>query len=116
MSHMWKYNDVELELNMADADFVETYEKAFEKMGESEKRLQKIGKYSEQIKAYCNMYYDLFDDLFGEGTGQRLFGGKHISNEVEECYDSFLTEVRSQIAQINKNRANRFNKFKPKGR
>ena len=28
---LWKWNDVELEINMSDVDFTERYEKAFER-------------------------------------------------------------------------------------
>ena len=38
----WKWNDVELEIDLEDVDFQERYEKAFEAMEEDEKDLKKI--------------------------------------------------------------------------
>ncbi len=82
---IWKWNDVELEIDLEDVDFQERYEKAFEVMGEEEKNLKKIGKLSEITRAYCAMFYRLFDAIFGEGTGDKLLGGKLNSRIVDDC-------------------------------
>ena len=39
------------------------------KMAKTEKELQKAGKASEITRGYCDMFYALFDDIFGAGTG-----------------------------------------------
>ena len=49
---LWKWNDVELEVDFEDADFQERYEKAFDKLEGIEKELQKTGKLSEITKKY----------------------------------------------------------------
>lgn len=110
---LWKWNDVELEVDMEDVEFLERYEAAFKKMEESEKTLQKTGNHSEIVKRYCQMFYELFDDLFGNGTGERLFCGKMNSRICEECYDSFLTECKKGILAAVERRNNRMNKFRP---
>lgn len=106
MSQIWKYNNVELEFDMGDVDTQELYEKAFTKMEETEKNLPKTGSYSELSRAYCQMFYALYDDLFGAGTGKKLLGEKYNVRKTEECYNSFLTFVRAQLAEINQIRAN----------
>lgn len=105
MSQIWKYNDVELEFDMGDVDTQERYEKAFIKMEETEKGLPKTGVYSELSRAYCQMFYELYDDLFGTGAGERLMGKKANVRTTEECYNSFLTFVRAQLEEINRIRA-----------
>ena len=100
----WKWNDVVLEIDMEDVDFQEKYESAFARMGETEKELQKIGKLSDITKAYCQMFFDLFDDIFGEGTSNRLFGSKRNMRLVDECYDSFISECARQVKEANKKR------------
>ena len=75
---LWKWNNVELEVDMEDAEF-----------------------------------YDLFDDLFGDGTGDQLFTGKMNSRICEECYDSFLAECQKGILAAAERRNNRMNKFRP---
>lgn len=106
MSQIWKYNNIELEFDMGDVDTQERYEKAFTKMEETEKKLPKTGSYSEMSKAYCQMFYELYDDLFGIGTGKKLLGEKYNVRVTEECYNSFLTFVRAQLEDINRIRAN----------
>lgn len=110
---LWKWNDVELEVDMEDADFLEKYEKAFDAMGLQEEKLQKTGVQSAIVKEYCNMFYRLFDDIFGEGTGERLFSGKHNVRICEECYDAFIAECRDQVQSVNKRRSVMLNKYKP---
>lgn len=79
---LWKYNDVELDVDMADAEFQEKYENAFEKMEKSEKTMKKDGKISEITRAYCSLYTNLFDDIFGKGTSEKLLMEELILNSV----------------------------------
>jgi len=109
---IWKWNDVELEIDLEDVDFQERYEKAFEVMGEEEKNLKKIGKLSEITRAYCAMFYRLFDAIFGEGTGDKLLGGKLNSRIVDDCYESFLKHCKQEVVSMNKNRSARYQKYR----
>lgn len=108
----WKYNDVVLEVDMEDVDFQEKYENAFIKMGETEKRLQKIGSLSGITKEYCQMFYQLFDDIFGSGTGAKLFNGKYNLRLVDEAFDSFLGHCKKEVDSVNKRRMNTVKKYK----
>lgn len=108
----WKWNDVELEIDLEDVEFQERYENAFEIMQEEEKNVKKIGKLSEMTRSYCDMFYHLFDHIFGEGTGERLLGSKRNSRKTDDCYESFLAVCKQEITAANKNRASRFQKFK----
>ena len=111
---LWKWNDVELEVDFEDVDFQERYEKAFDKMEGIEKELQKVGKLSEMTKKYCEMFWTLYDDIFGEGTAEKLFNGKKHSGMCEECYDSFITFCSEQVKEINKKRNSKLAKYKVK--
>ena len=70
------------------------------------------------------MFYELYDDLFGVGTGEKLMGKRYNVRETEKCYNAFLTFVRSQIREIDQIRANtlgnrkerRYNQKKRKNR
>ena len=101
---LWKWNDVELDIDMEDADFIEKYEKAFNEMDKREKELQKIGAQSRIVRAYCEMFYKLFDSIFGDSTAEKLFSGKRNARMCEECYDSFISECKNSVAQSNKRR------------
>ncbi len=50
------------------------------------------------MRAYCEMYCTLFDDLFGAGAAQKLFEGRRNARECDEVYDSFLGFVKAQNA------------------
>lgn len=113
---LWKWNDVELEVDMDDVDFQEKYENAFKSVGEKEKELQKIGNLSAISRQYCQMFYQLFDDIFGPGTGEKLFNGKYNVRIVEEAYDSFLQHCKTEVAEINKRRANTVKKYRVVGK
>ena len=110
----WKINDVELEIDMSDAEFLERYENAFEAMGETEKELQNVGKYSEIAKRYCEMFYKLFDDIFGEGTGNHLFNGNMNCSLCEDVYDQFIMLCSEDARRVEEARQNRLKKYRPK--
>ena len=82
---LWKWNDVELEIDMEDYDFLQKYEKAFDVMGVYEEELKKTGTRSGIVTEYCDMFYLLFDAIFGDGTGERLFLGHRHVRIGEEC-------------------------------
>ena len=110
----WKWNDVELEVDMEDVEFQEKYENAFNKMEVTEKALQKTGKMSDISRAYCLMFYELFDNIFGDGTAVKLMGDKLNCRVCDECYDSFIAFCGKQLIEINKKRSKMLSKYKPK--
>ena len=110
---LWKWNDVELEVDMEDYDFLQKYEKAFDAMGIQEEKIQKIGNHSEIMKEYCDMFYRLFDDIFGDGTGEKLFLGKRNARICEECYTDFIAECQKGVLEANKRKNAMMSKFKP---
>ena len=111
---LYNINDVELDIDMEDYEFQKKYEEAFEKVEEEEKLLQKIGKNSEITKGYCEIFYHLFDNLFGEGTGKALFKGKYNIRLVDETYTEFIEICSKQAKESRERRYAAINKFKPK--
>ena len=102
MSRIFEYNGVQLEMDMLDAVFVEKYEKAFEKMGAAEEEFRKepsIGSASQRIRKYCQLFYDLYDDIFGAGTSKKMFGDTCNMRLVDESYAEFLKVARSGQAE-----------------
>lgn len=110
----WKINDLEFEVLLDDADFMERYESAFAKLEEKEKNLMKIGKASAIVKDYCEMFYDLFDDIFGVGTGEKLFKGRKSASLCEDVYDSFIEHCSNEVKRIAARKQKMLNKYKPK--
>lgn len=109
MSQVWEINDLELEFDIFDLENSEKYEKAFEQMSAEEKSIKRDGKMSEFIRSYCDMYYHLFENLFGKEIADKLCK-RYNSNEWENVYASFLDYIQSQNNEAQKNRASIVNR------
>ena len=109
-STTWEINGVSFELDLTDADDLERYENALEKLREAEHNIKKDGKESELIRAFCKMLADFFDAVLGEGASAKIFEGKKTSVAVYlETYDNFLDFANTQKAGIKE----RFAKYNP---
>ena len=113
MSLKWEYNGVTLEVDLQDADFAASYEKAFARLEESEKEMQKVGMNSEMIRGYCNLFYQLFDDIYGDGTGERLFSGKKNARMCDEAYRNFLAAAKKDADDARNQRMSFISRFTP---
>lgn len=109
MSQTWKINNLELEFDIFDLENSEKYEKAFEQMSAEEKAIKRDGKMSEFIRSYCDMYYHLFENLFGTEITESLCK-RYNSNEWEQVYGSFLDYIQSQNNEAQKMRASIVNR------
>lgn len=110
---IWKINGLELELDLEDADEFEKVIKAFEQMDVDGQNLDKVGNMSDYIRGYCDIHYKLYDRIFGEGTGEKIFGGKKNTRVCEEVYDDFLSFARESIRKVNERRFRMNNKYMP---
>lgn len=109
MSQTWKINNLELEYDIFELENTERYEKAFEQMKAEEKAIKKDGKMSEFIRLYCDLYYHLFENLFGKEIADKLCK-RYNSNEWEQVYESFLDYVERQNNNAQKMRASIVNR------
>ena len=71
-------NNVKLEGDLMDADFMEKFETAMVKMRDSalEAKRQSFPTAAANYRAQCEVVNTCFDEIFGAGTAVRLFGGK----------------------------------------
>ena len=85
---MLKICGQELELDLFDADTMEVYEKSLDKVVERSKEAKKHTELSnaEGIRETCGIVKDFFDEIFGEGTSEKLFKGK---DNLLVCMDAF---------------------------
>ena len=109
---IWKINGLELELDLEDADVFEKTMKAFEQMDEDGRNIDKTGKMPEFIKRYCEIYYNAFDRIFGEGTGE-IFSGKKNMRNCDEVWDSFLGFMQVAVKKANERRLQLSGKYMP---
>ena len=110
---IWKINGLELELDLEDADVFEKTMKALEQMDEDGRNIDKTGKMPEFIKRYCEIYYNAFDRIFGEGTGEKIFSGKKNMRNCDEVWDSFLGFMQVAVKKANERRLQLSGKYMP---
>lgn len=116
MSHVntkWEINGLTYELDLEDADTAERYESAFDLMEKEEKQMPKDGKNSEKIRAYCKLFENLYDRIFGKGSGKAILGEKANTRICNEVYDAFLNFVATQKSESLAFQNSMVNKYSP---
>ena len=91
-----KINNVELEdLDFMDADTLEKVETALEEYRGSIKEVEDFEKLSEYMRYNCKLSFKLFNDIFGEGTDEKVFGNKTNLLLCVKAVDELVTSVNS---------------------
>lgn len=108
----WTYNEIELEADFEDVEFLEKYSQAMNRLSKRSKEMPKDGKDIDRIKNLCSCYHDFFDDAFGIGTAQDLFGNKLNLRRCEEAFISLVHQNEAVSQEIAKRRM----AIKPKNR
>ena len=55
----------------------------------------------------------MFDNLFGPGTWDKIFGGKHNIRVCEETADDFIAFANRQVEKVNQRRNAKNQKYYP---
>lgn len=112
---IWEINGVELELDLEDIEVMERYENAFGIMAEEEKSIPEKGKSSQKGRAYCEMFHHLYNNIFGDGTAEKIFANTKMHTGIYlDIYENFLEFVEMQKVKIAQGRAERIAKYLPK--
>lgn len=71
-------NGIKLEGDLMDADFMEKFESSMIKIRDSAqaKKRENFPTAAANYRAQCEVVNTCFDEIFGAGTAQKLFGGK----------------------------------------
>ena len=97
-----KINDVELELDLYDADVMDKYTEALKKFDEKQKNKSIEGlSNGNVIRQECEMVFDFFNDVFGPGTDKKVFGDK---TNIMECIKA-VEQVIKYSASVSKDLA-----------
>ena len=99
---MLKINDVELELDLMDADMAEKYEKAYRKMQRDVANIPKNLSLAENIRKQCNLIFCFFNEVFGEGTSKKVFGNKTNLRECIKAVETLIDYVNKDVEETNK--------------
>lgn len=96
---IWEIGGLKLPLDLEDADTVERYEAAVESLERNFPK-DRSGSTSEYIRSCCSAYRQMFDQLFGEGTAEKLFAGVPDNlRRYTAVYGELLSFVAKQAAK-----------------
>ena len=112
---MWEINGISIELDITDVETLSRYEAAFEQMEAESKVIPKDGKQSDQLRAACDLFYRLYDRLFGDGTSEKIHAKKYNYGECITVYNSFLSFVSEQKERNDQSMA-QISKYMPQNR
>ena len=95
-------NGVELEdIDIYDVEVAEKYEKGLKEVRDSSTKVS--GKtLSEGIKFQCNLIFDMFNSMFGEGSDKKIFGTKVNLMICLKAFDELVTQVNDKMKEIEK--------------
>lgn len=82
-------NGVELELDLLDADVAEKFETECQRVKDrvADKKAYEGKSNSGAMRYQCEVVNDFFDCVFGEGTAEKLFEGKHHIGRSMESFE-----------------------------
>ena len=92
--YIWEINGVRLEVDAEDAEFMERYKRAEDlmKISDTEAKTE-----LEAIREYCLKYRIFYDNLFGEGTSEKIFNG--IPDNRRKYDDIFIKLLERMMEQ-----------------
>lgn len=90
-------NNVELpDIDVSDALVMENYEAAHDKVAEKMNNLDVNGKRrSELIRIQCEAVFEFFEDVFGEGAAEKVFGESVNLTTCINAYEAVVINVNN---------------------
>ena len=77
---LFKYGNLEVEIDFTDVDFLENLDEAKKLMVDEAAQVPKTGKTADIIRAQCQCYFNFFDRVIGEGAHEEMFQGRTSLN------------------------------------
>lgn len=95
-------NNVELaNLDVGDAEIMERYENAIDKVSSAMSAMQTNGKRrSELIREQCTAVFECFNEIFGEGTDKKVFGEKTNLTVCINAFEQLIKAVNKADADL----------------
>ena len=119
---MIKINNVELKIDVMDADFSEKIEMELEtgvsKSSSSDDKIRQGNiKRSQYLREQCRIVFDFFDNIWGKGTHEKIFGDRCNLKECLSVFEEFVNaykekdkkEAQELTTKYSSNRAQRRN-------
>jgi len=97
-----KINGIELEdIDFLDLEVAEKYEKAIKNVDNMTEGL-KGATFTECIRKQCNAIFDVFNEIFGEGTDKKIFGNKVNLMTCLNAFEELVMHMKAQNAELEK--------------
>lgn len=93
---LWEFGEFETDIDLTDVDTSEALDNAYEKITEEFQKVPSEGKTSEILKQQIKCFSVFFDTLFGEGTSEKISGGKKSLGIYIEAADSFYAFIEKE--------------------
>ena len=114
MQPVWVYHGGSFPFDFDDYECAARYQKAVTALAQT-KVPDRMTDPAGFIKSYCGAIGAFFDNIFGKGTAEFLFGDKCSKGLCDETYEAFLCFVSAQVRESNKRLAEISEKYAPKG-
>lgn len=98
---IFKFGDLEAEIDFTDADFLENLEEAKKLLQEEAKMTPVTGKTADIIRAQCRCYFNFFDRVIGEGAHEAMLRGKTSLNLCIEAVEALKQFENADAERIN---------------
>lgn len=95
-------NGVELEdIDIYDLEVAENYEKALKIVNESSIK-DNSKSLSEGIRFQCNLIFDFFNTVFGEGSDKKIFGNRVNLMTCIKAFEEIVSKMNEQKKEMEK--------------
>lgn len=98
---LFKFGNLEAEIDFTDVLFLENLEDAKQAMKEEAARVPKTGKTADIIRAQCQCYFNFFDRVIREGAHEEMFQGKISLNACLDAADELLKFENDEATKLN---------------
>lgn len=100
---MFQINGIELNFDATDADTLNRYITAMDSCSEKSSEIKEPGndkkKLVETYRKMCGNIKTVFDDIFGEGTGNKVCGQNDSVLECQKAYLALAEEYNRQMEE-----------------
>ncbi len=107
---LYKFGNFEIEFDPTDVAFVEKYETAADYYATEIKKIPQNGKSSEILKSVCDVFFQFFNQLFGDDASLEMFQKTQSINlctkafkqlvDIMQNYDEMLKEIKTMTNNV----------------
>lgn len=115
-STIWTYNGGEYELDLSDYEDGKRFEECMDAFAGKAGELKLDGSLSERVLAYDKIVRELYDRMFGLGSGDKILGERRNARICDESFLSLCEFIAKQKADDKARQDNFIAKYGPANR